>query len=68
MQVAEKTTHHFMVFNDTEFLLVDPHKTKMGCGVVHFIAFLQVMYIVTLSTDRQLCNRWEKHHDLSCLL
>ncbi len=39
----EKTTQHFLVFKDTEFILVDPHKSKLGCGIVYFIAFLQVM-------------------------
>ncbi len=40
--VGDKTTQHFMVFFETEFLLVDPHKSIPGNGVVHFIAFLQV--------------------------
>ena len=31
-----------MVITETEFLLVNPDKTKLGWGVVHFIAFLQV--------------------------
>ena len=31
-----------MVITDTEFLLVNPDKTRLGWGVVHFIAFLQV--------------------------
>ena len=38
-----RSSHHFMVVTETEFLLVDPDKTKMGWGVIHFIAFLQVM-------------------------
>ena len=40
--VGETTTEHFMVFTETEFLLVNPHKSRLGCGVVHFISFLQV--------------------------
>ena len=31
-----------MVITDSEFLLVNPDKTRLGWGVVHFIAFLQV--------------------------
>ena len=31
-----------MVITETEFLLVNPDKTRLGWGVVHFIAFLQV--------------------------
>ena len=42
----EKTTQHFLVFKDTEFILVDPHKTKLGAGIVHFIAFLQVQRVL----------------------
>ncbi len=38
----EEVEEHFMVVTQLEFLLVDPHKTKLGHGVVHFIAFLQV--------------------------
>ena len=37
-----RRSHHFMVITDTEFLLVNPDKTRLGWGVVHFIAFLQV--------------------------
>ena len=32
-----------MVVTESEFLLVDPDKNKIGWGVVHFIAFLQVV-------------------------
>ena len=31
-----------MVVTETEFLLVDPDKSRLGWGIVHFIAFLQV--------------------------
>ena len=31
-----------MVVTETEFLLVNPDRAKLGWGVVHFIAFLQV--------------------------
>ena len=31
-----------MVVTESEFLLVDPHRSRIGWGVVHFIAFLQV--------------------------
>lgn len=31
-----------MVVTETEFLLVDPDRKKLGWGVVHFICFLQV--------------------------
>ena len=34
-----------MVVTDTEFLLVNPDKTKLGWGVVHFIAYLQVSLV-----------------------
>ena len=49
----EKTTQHFLVFKEIELILVDPHKSQLGCGVVHFIAFLQVrlnykLYILIL--------------------
>lgn len=37
-----RSVAHFMVVTESEFLLVDPDKTKIGWGVVHFIAFLQV--------------------------
>ena len=37
-----RRSHHFMVITDTEFLLVNPDKTRLGWGIVHFIAFLQV--------------------------
>lgn len=36
-----------MVVTETEFLLVDPDKTKLGWGVVHFIGFLQVITNLT---------------------
>ena len=42
MTIVDKTTNHFMVVTETEFLLVDPDKTRLGWGVIHFIAFLQV--------------------------
>lgn len=45
MLVGEKLSSHFMVFNETEFLLVNPHKSKLGFGVVDFIAFLQVKFM-----------------------
>lgn len=32
-----------MVVTETEFLLVNPDRAKLGWGVVHFIAFLQVI-------------------------
>ena len=35
-----------MVVTDSEFLLVDPDKEKIGWGVVHFISFLQVYFCV----------------------
>ena len=38
---GEVEEEHFMLVTQREFLLVDPHKTKLGHGVVHFIAFLQ---------------------------
>ena len=31
-----------MMVTDSEFILVNPDKSKLGCGVVKFIAFLQV--------------------------
>lgn len=39
---GDETTQHFMVVNDTEFLLVNPYKSRLGYGVVHFITFIQV--------------------------
>ena len=42
---GEMEEEHFMMVTDLEFLLVDPHKSKLGIGVVHFIAFLQVCRI-----------------------
>lgn len=45
---GDKCSSHFMVVTETEFLLVDPDRTKLGWGVVHFIAFLQD---VDISTD-----------------
>jgi len=30
------------VLTDMEVLLVEPGKHRLGCGVVHFIGFLQV--------------------------
>ena len=32
-----------MVVTETEFLLVNPDRAKLGWGVVNFIAFLQVI-------------------------
>lgn len=50
--VGEKTSNRFMVVTETEFLLVDPDKTKLGWGVINFIAFLQVtMVIVEIIID-----------------
>ena len=43
--MGEQVEEHFMVVTDTEFLLVDPHKTRLGFGVIHFIAFLQVSWV-----------------------
>ena len=37
-----RSVSHFMVVTESEFLLVDPDKSKIGWGVVHFISFLQV--------------------------
>ena len=42
MYFLYRTIQRFMVVTETEFLLVDPDKKKLGWGVVHFIAFLQV--------------------------
>jgi len=39
---------HFLLVTSLEFLLVDPHKTKLGHGVVHFISFLQARAAVVL--------------------
>ncbi|XP_064406876.1 protein CLEC16A-like isoform X2 [Halichondria panicea] len=39
--IGEKASNHFMVVTETEFLLVDPDKTRLGWGIIHFIAFLQ---------------------------
>lgn len=32
----------FLVLTDIELLLVEPGKHRLGCGVVHFIGFIQV--------------------------
>ena len=43
-----------MLVTENEFMLLNPDKTKMGCGIVKFIAFLQVsikltsLYIITV--------------------
>ena len=37
-----RSVSHFMVVTDSEFLLVDPDRSKIGWGIVHFISFLQV--------------------------
>ena len=37
-----RSISHFMVVTESEFLLVDPDKSKIGWGKVHFISFLQV--------------------------
>ena len=37
-----------MVVTESEFLLVDPDKSKIGWGVVHFISFLQVNLLYQL--------------------
>ena len=52
----EKTTQHFLVFKDTEFILVDPHKSKLGAGIVHFIAFLQVQYSCKVVAFSYICT------------
>ncbi len=44
--IGDKMSNHFMVVTETEFLLVDPDKTKLGWGIIHFIAFLQVCLIM----------------------
>ena len=33
---------------DSEFILVNPDKSKLGCGIVKFIAFLQVQVVQLL--------------------
>ena len=33
---------HFMLVTDTEFMLVNPDMNRLGCGIVKFVAFLQV--------------------------
>lgn len=38
---GEKCDERFMMVTDSEFILVNPDKSKLGCGVVKFIAFLQ---------------------------
>lgn len=40
--LTSRSTSQFMVVTETEFLLVEPDKSKIGWGVVHFISFLQV--------------------------
>ena len=39
-----RTVSHFMVVTESEFLLVDPARSKIGWGIVHFISFLQVCW------------------------
>ena len=46
--IGDKMSNHFMVVTETEFLLVDPDKTKLGWGIIHFIAFLQVCWSTVL--------------------
>ena len=40
-----RTVSHFMVVTESEFLLVDPARSKIGWGTVHFISFLQVCWL-----------------------
>jgi protein CLEC16A len=44
---GERSTSRFMVVTENEFLLVDPDKSKIGWGVVHFISFLQDVDVAT---------------------
>lgn len=35
-----------MLVTESEFMLLDPDKSQVGYGVVKFIAFLQVIFIL----------------------
>ena len=40
--ISCRSVRRFLVLTDMEVLLVEPGKHRLGCGVVHFIGFLQV--------------------------
>lgn len=50
-----RSSAHFMVVTESEFLLVDPDRSKIGWGIVHFISFLQVSYKPTLTINKFHC-------------
>lgn len=37
-----------MLVTESEFMLLDPDKSQVGYGVVKFIAFLQVIFILNV--------------------
>ena len=45
---THRVSSRFMLVTDNEFMLVEPDKSRLGCGVITFIAFLQVQLAVSI--------------------
>ena len=43
---THRVSSRFMLVTDNEFMLVEPDKSRLGCGVITFIAFLQVQLAI----------------------
>ena len=63
-----RTLRRFLVIDEAQFILVEPDTSRLGWGVVKFVALLQVSAIHVLFTCRSKGARggWEWAEWCSC--